>query len=444
MHGVKRRGLLTAAKARQAARPVLIVVAIVIAAVLVAWFLESTKPRRIVMASGPLDGLHHELALRYQAILARNGVTVVERVTTGADENARLLRDPQSGVDVAFMLGGVVPPAEREGIEMLAALYYEPLWVFYRGNETLSQIDELRYKRIAIGTPGQGVRAFLEPLLAANNVTGFNSEFVPLGNVEALRALQAGKVDAVALLGAVASPAVFQALHDKDLKLMSHERAEAYQRRYVHITTLSLPPGTVDLALRIPEREVSLFGTEAMLVARTGLAPAVVDLLVDAARELHGGQGYFEARTTFPNTRVVDLPVSVEADRHMRFGPSLLQRHLPFFVASYVERLVILLVPLLFLIVPLVSWLPQLLRWRARSRVYRWYGELALLERDVDRRQGDLPIERWLADLDRIEHAASHVRLPASTASDGYTLREHIALVRRAILARREGGRGER
>ena len=424
-------------------RRAFIVVAVVVAAVLVAWFLESTKPRRIVMASGPVDGLHHELALRYKAILARNGVTVVERVTTGADENARLLREPQSGVDVAFMLGGVVPPAEREGLEMLAALYYEPLWVFYRGDETLSQLDELRYKRIAIGTPGQGVRAFLEPLLAANNVTGFNSKFVPLGNVEALHALQAGEVDAVCLLGAVRSPAVFQALHDKDLKLMSHERAEAYERRYAHITALSLPPGTVDLALRIPENEVSLFGTEAMLVARTGLAPAITDLLVDAARELHSGQGYFEARTTFPNTGVVDLPVSVEADRHMRFGPSLLQRHLPFFVASYVERLVILLVPVLFLLVPLINWLPQLMRWRARSRVYRWYGELALLERDVDRRQGELPIERWLADLDRIEHAASHVRLPKSMASEGYTLREHIGLVRRAILARREGVAGD-
>jgi TRAP-type uncharacterized transport system substrate-binding protein len=424
-------------------RRALLVVAVVAAAVLAERFLETTRPHRIVVASGPLDGLHHELAVRYQAILARNGVTVVERVTTGAVENARLLREPGGDVDVGFMFGGVVPAVERAGIEMIAALYYEPLWVFYRDAGTLSQLDQLRYRRIAIGTPGQGVRAFVEPLLAANNVTGFNSQFVELGNVEALRALQAGTVDAVCLLGAVDSPSVFQALHDKNLKLMSHERAEAYERRYVHITKLLLPPGTVDLALRIPEQQVALFGTEAMLVARPGLPAAITDLLVDAARELHGGQGFFEARATFPNTSAVDLPVSVEADRHMRFGPSLLQRHLPFFVASYVERLVILLVPLLFLIVPLVNWLPQLLRWRARSRVYRWYGELALLERDVERRQGELPIERWLADLDRIEHAASHVRLPTSMASEGYTLREHIALVRHAVRARREGAPGK-
>jgi len=81
-------------------------------------------------------------------------------------------------------------------------------------------------------------------------------------------------------------------------------------------------------------------------------------------------------------------------------------------------------------IAPLINWLPELPRSRARSRVYRWYGELALLERDV---------ERWLADLDRIEHAASHIRVPKSMASDGCALREYIGRVRRAIFARREG-----
>jgi hypothetical protein len=90
-------------------------------------------------------------------------------------------------------------------------------------------------------------------------------------------------------------------------------------------------------------------------------------------------------------------------------------------------------------IAPLINWLPELPRSRARSRVYRWYGELALLERDVERWQGDLPIGRWLADLDRIEHAASHIRVPKSMASDGCALREYIGRVRRAIFARREG-----
>jgi len=184
---------------------------------------------------------------------------------------------------------------------------------------------------------------------------------------------------------------------------------------------------------------VKLIGTKAMLVSRDGLSSAIVNLLLDAARELHGEHGIFEADDEFPNTAPVDLAVSGDADRHHRFGPSLLHRYLPFFVATYVERLIVLLLPLLVILVPLVNILPQVLRWQKRSKIYRWYGELALLERDVEKRTGTLPVEQWLADLDRIERAAEHIRIPASFASEAYTLREHIGLVRHAVMAKAQG-----
>jgi TRAP-type uncharacterized transport system substrate-binding protein len=412
------------------------VAALTLVALLGAWFLQSTIPRHIVLASGLKDGMYHQYAQRYKEILARDGVTVEERLTGGADENEQLLHDPKSGVDVAFMLGGVVRPAERGNLVMLMALYYEPLWIFYRDPATLTQLDELRYKRVAVGSPGSGARAFAEPLLAANNVTGFNSRLVPLVNLEALHALQNGEVDAAFLIGPAQSPAVWQALHDPSLKLMSLERADAYPRRFPYITKLTLPAGAIDFALHIPAQEVKLIGTRAMLVARDGLPPAIINLLLEAARELHSEQGLFEANDEFPNTAPVDLPVSTDASRHHRFGPSLLHRYLPFFVATYVERLIILLVPLLVVLVPLINFLPQVLRWRVRSRIYRWYGELTLLERDVGTRTGTLPIEQWLTDLDRIEQAAARIRTPVSFASEAYTLREHIGLVRRMVLAK--------
>jgi TRAP-type uncharacterized transport system substrate-binding protein len=405
---------------------------LVLLAALGAWTLQFSIPRTIVIAAGPKDGLYSVFAQRYRETLARDGVTLDVRTTGGAGENARLIADPKSGVDVAFMQGGVL--RDPGTVVMLAALYYEPLWVFYRGPATLVRLDEIRYKRIAVGAPDQGVSSFVAPLLKANNVTGFNSSLVPIGNTEALRALQAGEVDVAMFIGGVQGAAIFQALHDKDLKLMSFARAEAYQRRFDHVTRLTLPAGAVDFALDIPPADVSLVSTEAMLVARDDLPPAIVNLLHEAARDAHSDSGYFERPREFPNTDPVDIPVSAQADRHHRFGPSLLHRYLPFFFATFVERLVILLVPLVVVIVPLVNLLPQLLRWRARSRIYRWYGELALLERDVDSRKGALPIEQWLAKLDRIEAAAARVKTPASYASEAYTLREHIALVRRTVL----------
>jgi hypothetical protein len=101
-----------------------------------------------------------------------------------------------------------------------------------------------------------------------------------------------------------------------------------------------------------------------------------------------------------------------------------------------VERAIVILLPIAIVFVPLFNYLPQFLRWRVRSRVYRWYGELALLERDVATRKGTLPKEKWLADLDRIERAVAQIHTPAGFASEAYTLREHIGLVRRAVTAR--------
>ncbi|MDM0031987.1 TAXI family TRAP transporter solute-binding subunit [Variovorax sp. J22P271] len=425
---------------RERVRWTLLVVASIALALIGAWSLRSAIPRHIVLASGLRDGMYHQYAQRYKEILARDGVTVEERMTGGAEENERLLRDPHSGVDVAFVHGGVVRPADREKLVMLATLYYEPLWIFYRDNVVHEHFDELRHRRLAVGSADSGVRAFMEPLLAVNNITSLNSDLVPLVNLEALRALQAGQVDAAFLLGPAEFPAIWQALHDPELKLMSLARSEAYPRRFPYITKLTLPPGTIDLAQHIPGQEVKLIGTKAMLVSRDDLSTPIVNLLLGAARELHGSQGYFEALDEFPNTAMVDLSVSADADRHHRFGPSLLHRYLPFGVAAYLERLIVLLVPVLFVIVPLSKLLPQLLRWRTRSRIYRWYGELALLEREVGTRTGVLPVEQWLGDLNRIEQAAARIRAPLSYASEAYTLREHIGLVRRAVMAKAQDG----
>jgi hypothetical protein len=214
---------------------------------------------------------------------------------------------------------------------------------------------------------------------------------------------------------------------------MSMERADAYPRRFSYITKLTLPAGTVDFAKHIPDQEIKLIGTKAMLVARDDLSPSITTLLLDAARELHSQQGYFAGVGEFPNAGPVDLPVSADASRHLRFGPSLLHRYLPFFVATYLEWLIVLLVPLLVVLVPMTNLLPQVFRWRARSRIYRLYGELKLLEREIGSRTGTVPIAHWIAQIDRLEQAAARTGTPASYASEAYTLREHIALVRRTV-----------
>jgi TRAP transporter TAXI family solute receptor len=399
-------------------------------------FLATTVPRHIVLASGPEGGVYHRYAKRYKELLVREGVTVEERITAGADENLQLLLDSKSGVDVAFMQGGVASNPEDSNLEMLASLYYEPLWIFYPGTETISRVSELRGKRIAVGILGSGTRKFAEAVLSMNGIAADNTTFRPISGKDALQALAKGDVDAAVFVGGAESAAIHDALWNADLQLMSIIRADAYVRRVPYITKLTLPQGTIDLAGNIPPQDVTLIGTKAMLVAREGFPTALTNLLMDTARDVHSGKGYFEAAGEFPGITPVDFPVSEDAERHKRFGPSFLHRYFPYWIATVIERLIIVVVPLLVILIPVFNLLPQMMRWRVRSRIFRLYGELKLLERDVATRTGTSPIERWLSDLDRIEREAVQLKTPVSYASEAYTLREHIGLVRRAVMAR--------
>jgi TRAP-type uncharacterized transport system substrate-binding protein len=399
-------------------------------------FLEPIPPRQIVIASGPEGSLYHRHALLYKAALEREGVTLVERTTEGAGENLGLLGDPASGVDIAFVQGGQADTPGAKGVVMLASLYYQPLWIFVRRGEGVETLNALANRRISTGMPGSGSHALGEPLLAANGVTAANATLMPVPTDRARGALEAREVDAALMVGGIRTSAIQAALADPALELVSLVHADAFAQRYPYLTRRTLRAGAIAFVPLLPAKDVALVSTEAMLAARHDIHPAIVNLLLEVLRDNHDDQGFFESPGEFPNVDQVDLPVSPDAVRHRRFGPSLLYRYLPFWVATFVERFIVVVVPLLVVIVPLVNYLPQLLRWRVRSRIYRWYGELALLERDVRLRTGTPPIERWLSDLERIQRSAERVATPASLASEAYTLREHIELVRRAVMAK--------
>jgi len=401
-----------------------------------AHFLEPAPPLHIVLASGLEDGLLHQYAQRYKEILARHGVQVEERITVGPGENLKLLEDPHSGVDVGFVQGGLATFPQDNDIEMLASLYYVAMWIIYRDTETPTYISDLRGRRIAVGVKGSGAFVLSETLFKLNHVTSDNTTIVSLSNSAALIALKAGEVDAAVFVDGAEAKTVWFALNEPNLKLFSFGHADAYARLLPYIVKLTLPPGVINLARNIPEKEVALIATKEMLAARNDLHPALIGLLIDAAKEIHGGQALLRKSGEFPGTARVDLPVSSHADEHSRFGSPFLYKYLPFWVAALVERAFIIVLPIAAVVFPVVHFLPQFLRWRWRSRIYRWYRELALLEREVATHRGELPSERWLRDLDRIERSVARINTPAGYASEAYTLRQHIDFVRDAVMAR--------
>lgn len=400
-----------------------------------AQFIRPAPPGYVVMSTGSPGGAYEMFAARYTPILERNHIQLRTRPSAGALENLQRLKNPQEEVDVAFVQGGLAVGDSDATLVSLGSFYLEPLWVFYRQDKRHERLTQLKNLHIAIGAEGSGTRQLALELLQANGITANTARFSPLGGLQAVQALSAGKVDVIFLVGPAQSPAVWSALFTPQLRLMDFAQAEAYVRRFPYLSKLSLPRGAIDLVRDVPQQDVQLVAPTATLVAREDVHPALVDLLMQAAAEVHGKPDLFQRAGEFPNREQVDFPLSKEADRYYKSGVSFLQRYLPFWAATLIDRLIVLLIPLIAVLFPLFKILPALYAWRMRARIYKWYGELKFLEAEIEESPAPRR-EEWLQQLDRLEEVANHIPTPLAYANQLYILKEHIGLVRGRVLDR--------
>ena len=399
----------------------------VIAAFVVAFqFIKPAPPDRVVMATGGVDGAYHAFAGRYAEFLAREGITLELRPTAGSVENLELLRS--GDVSLAMVQGGV-DDGQPSQLLSLGSVYYEPLWLFYRRDVPFAQLRDLAGRRLAVGPEGSGTRALAGRLLRDNGVD--ESAWTDAGGQAALDALLNADVDAAFFVISAESDLVTRLLRHPDIALADFDRADAYTRRYHFLNSLELPEGVVDLAANIPHKTLQLLAPTANLVGAPDLHPAVVDLLLQAATEVHRDGGWFEGQDEFPMPGLLAFPLSKDAERYYKHGPPFLQRYLPFWAASLVDRLKVMLLPLLVLLLPLLKVMPPIYTWRMRARVYRWYDELEQAEQQLA--SGERDVTWVFGELERIETEVQQVKVPLSFTDQLYQLREHIDLVRREI-----------
>ena len=411
--------------------------------------LDPNPPRQLVMATGAPQGAYHEFGKRYAEQLQRHGITVTLRETQGSAENLALIRQPGSGVDIVLAQGGGEPDApdtgrsedaqdaEQAKLVSLGSVFYEPVWLFYREDaaQRLAKLPELTRLRqlvggtLNIGSPGSGVPPLMERLIEANAIAPDAIKLQRQSTTPAVVDLLEGRLDALALASAPESLMVQMLLKTPGIRLMDFAQSEAYSRRFPFMSAVVLPRGVVDLAADQPSADVRLIAPTATLVARDTLHPALVQLFVQAAQQVHGGAGWFQRKGDFPNAANAERPIAPEAQRYYRNGPPFLQRYLPFWLANLADRMWLALVAIIAVLIPLARVLPPLYEFRIRRRVFRWYAQL----RAVEEARGQRPAADLLADLNDIEQRVDRIKVPLSYTDELYSLRSHIDLVRQRV-----------
>lgn len=298
---------------------------------------EPAFQTRIVMTTGANNGIYQSFAYKYAPILKRDGVALDVRSSSGSVQNYQRLRENASEYEVGFIQSGTLQPQEGDRLQTIAAVSYEPIWVFYRGDVDVARLAQLRGKRIGIGVPGSGLLHVSQALLGYSGVNRDNSHLLEVDAEMAYRSLEDGSLDAAFFVGRPDAP-MQQTLLNSDLKLVSFAQADAIVQRFPSLSKVTFPRASTSIVNDDPKADVTLLASTALLVAKDTLHPALVYLLLDAARTVHSGEDYFTPLGAFPNLNTAELPISKESERYFKSGRPFLQRYLPFWLASFVER----------------------------------------------------------------------------------------------------------
>ncbi len=422
-----------------ASRPAYLVTAFIaiIASIFVAiWLILPAPSQTLTIATGFPEGLYHQFAELLQAELAKQKITLRIRNTGGSADNLALMADLKSGVDLAIIQSGIGTPSQYPNLTALAGLFYEPLWVWYRPETfakdggSLQQLSQLKGKKVSIGNAGSGTNVLSQAILTLNEIDSSQLKLLNLKPDEAIAKLRSGEIDVAMIVLAGEAPLLKEFYQLPGIRLMDFDQAEAYTRVLPYLKRVEIPRGLVSIAHDLPKQDIHVIAPTATLVAHSDINPATVSLLLGTSYDILRNYSRLQKPGEFPSSKGLDFPMDLDAEIFLKDGPSFFYRHLPFWGAVWLERVIKILIPLLIILLPIFAYLPAILNLSLRIRLGRLYKILKNIER---RFASSKNTDHLLSELDDLERRIERLNVSAIQSKELYDLRSHIALVRNQL-----------
>jgi TRAP-type uncharacterized transport system substrate-binding protein len=394
-----------------------------------------SPPSKITIATGFKGTTFDYFGQRYRERFAHAGIRVDLRETAGALENLGLLQDPNSGVDIAFVTGGISDGSHAPELLSMGLIFNVPFWIFYSSAEPLDRLSQLKGKRIAIGPEGSGAEFTAERILGKANIDTKTATLLPFAGDAAVDALNDSKVDVAWIVGGSDAPAVRALLTNPRVRLMDFPEADAFTRIFPDFVRLVLPKGVIEIDPPNPPNDVTLLGTTAKVLIRNNLHPAIVQLLARTMKEEHDGPGLFQRAGEFPTSVDPEYPVSQIAIDYYKSGPSLLPKYLPFWMSVYVQRIIAFLVASLAIVFPVFGFAPRLYGWFVQERLRRLYRRLRVVENAIKVELTAPQVEALQNEWAELDQATSVV--PMRNSDLYFMFRYHLDRTRSRLVEAR-------
>ena len=391
-------------------------------------FIEPSSKKEITIATGSIDGEYYNTALKYKEILEKQKVKVNILTSNGSMENIQLLNDKKA--DIAFVQNGINSLKKQTEIKAIASIYYEPLWIFYKNDEyKMDYLVQLITKRVSLGREKSGTEDLALKMLNDNGINKENTQLLNNSTAEAKDLLIKGEIDAMFIVSSPNSKIIKELLENRDIKLFNFKRAKAYSRKYTFLESTPLYEGTIDLYRNLPSEDINLLSTTANLIVRNGFSDELTRLILKEIKKVHNKKELFEAANQFPNIENLTIDINEDADRYFTYGDTWLEKIFPYWIASNIDRLSILLIPLITLMIPLSKGFFPLYRWSIRSKIYKWYEQIHKIDLIAEYESQD-KLQDCLTQITLLkQEIKQETKVPLSYMGEYYDLIMHLELI---------------
>jgi TRAP transporter TAXI family solute receptor len=402
------------------------------------YFVAPPAPMHARMATGSETGGYHAFAKRLQAELAQQGFELELITSSGSQQNLQQLINGE--IELAIVQSGIelnLTPEQRETLNGLGVMYREPLWLFVRNKVKYEQFADLRKLRLGIGSADSGTLAVTGALFAANGIEAdsYPKTWEQTGGSRAADALITGKLDAAFFIGPAENSLIQRLAANANLHLVSLRRSEAYLARLPYLSRVDVSEGMLNMAQNAPAQNITTLGPVATLVAGEAFHPSLTPLILEAARTVLENGSLLDPAGNYPARPTRSLSTLSEADYYYDKGLPILQRYLPFRIASLADRYIILAIPLLVLLFPLFKAIGPIYQWRIRARIYRWYKHLREIDQQLYKGKLSSSLDEEIVRLERLEEELARVEVPLSYSSELYELHMHLRYMIDRLIA---------
>ena len=396
--------------------PTLLFIAII---VYIYTLIESSPIRKVTIATGRETGTYYQYAQHYKKLLEEEGIEVEIVKTAGSIEVLKLLNEKK--VDIGFVQSGTATQKDKENLKSVASLYFEPLWLFYRASMgKVTYLNELKNIPFSVGEKGSGTVALSQKLLFQTNVD-INSEKVNyLNTKDSYKAFKLGSLDAFFTVLSPQSKIIKEIIQDESLKVVNLKRVNAFTEHFLFLKNYTIHEGSMDLKRNIPSEDINLLATTATLVTHDEVDESLIRLITMKIKQ-SAPMG-----DIFPSQNYLEIPIHQASEEYLLRGDSFLEKIFPYWIASNINRLKFLLIPLLTLLLPLLKGVVPLYRWRTRSKIYKWYKELDRISEEWE----NFDTEKLKKARHELEQLGMEIRsktdVPLSFKWEYHTLQHHI------------------